>query len=59
MTRWVATFEDNTKPDVSWIREQHADAHFAYLANNRNKILLGGGLRRDPGEWYCGGLWVT
>jgi len=32
MTRWVAIFEDNTKPDVSWIREQLADAHFAYLA---------------------------
>jgi len=36
-------FEDNAEPDLSWIREQHAEAHFAYLADNRDKILLGGG----------------
>ena len=58
MTRWVAIFEDNPEPDVGWIRKQHAEAHFAYLGDNRHKILLGGGLRHRPGDWYCGGMWV-
>ena len=58
MTRWVAIFEDNTEPELGWIRAQHADAHFAYLADNRDKIVLGGGLRHAPGERYCGGMWV-
>jgi len=40
------------------VRRQHAEDHFAYLAANRAKILLGGGLRPAPEEWYCGGLWV-
>jgi hypothetical protein len=56
VTRWVAIFEDNPEPDVGWIRQQHARAHFDYLSENRDKILLGGGLRHAPGEWYCGGL---
>src|SRR5262249_50159842 len=25
---------------------------------HRDKIVLAGGLRPNPGEWYCGGLWV-
>ena len=58
MTRWVAIFEDNPETEVGWIRKRHAQAHFDYLGNNRDKILLGGGLRNTPGEWYCGGLWV-
>jgi uncharacterized protein len=58
MTRWVAIFEDNPEPEVGWIRKQHAEEHFGYLAEHRDKILLGGGLRHAPGEWYCGGMWV-
>ena len=58
MTRWVAIFEYNLESDVGWIRKQHAEAHFAYLGGNRHKILLGGGLRHGPGDWYCGGMWV-
>ena len=30
----------------------------AYLAEHKDKIVLGGGLRLAPGEWYCGELWV-
>jgi uncharacterized protein YciI len=58
MTRWVAIFEDNPEPEMRSIRKEHAEEHFAYLAKNSNKILLGGGLRNAPGEWYCGGMWV-
>lgn len=54
--RWVAIFEDNE--GVESIRREHATAHFDYLASNRDKIVIAGGLRPGPGEWYCGGLWV-
>lgn len=58
MARWVAVFEDNPDAEAGCVRRQHADDHFAYLAENRDKIVLGGGLRPSPDEWYCGGLWV-
>jgi uncharacterized protein len=58
MTRWVAIFEDNPQPEVGWIRKQHAEEHLGYLTKNSDKILLSGGLRLAPGEWYCGGMWV-
>jgi hypothetical protein len=54
--RWVAIFEDD--PGADWVRQQHADEHFDYLARHRDRIVLAGGLRPGPGEWYCGGLWV-
>jgi uncharacterized protein YciI len=58
MTRWVAIFEDRADDAARQVRTQHAEAHFAYLAAHRDRILIGGGLRPAPGEWYCGGLWV-
>lgn len=54
--RWVAIFNDNEGLDS--IRKEHSVAHFDYLAANRDKILIAGGLRPAPGEGYCGGLWV-
>ncbi|MGH2375763.1 MAG: YciI family protein [bacterium] len=54
--RWVAIFEDNEGLDS--IRKAHASAHFEYLSANRDKIVIAGGLRPAPGEWYSGGLWV-
>jgi uncharacterized protein len=56
MTRWVAIFEDD--PQADWVRKQHSQAHFDYLAAHKDRILLGGGLRPSPDEWFCGGLWV-
>ena len=59
MTRWAAIFEDDTANDPGGeIRKTQAQAHFAYLAAHRDRILIGGGLRTAPDEWYCGGLWV-
>ena len=49
MTRWVAILEDN--PQADWVRQQHSQAHFDYLAAHKDRILLGGGLRPAPGEW--------
>jgi uncharacterized protein YciI len=54
--RWVAIFEDNEGFDS--VRKEHSSAHFDYLAANRDKIVIAGGLRPAPDEWYCGGLWV-
>jgi len=54
--RWVAIFEDD--PGADWVRKDHAQDHFDYLARHRDKIVIGGGLRPAPDEWYCGGLWV-
>lgn len=54
--RWVAMFEDD--PAQDWVRKGHDQEHFAYLSRHADKIVLGGGLRPGPGEWYCGGLWV-
>ncbi len=54
--RWVAIFDDNE--GLESIRREHSAAHFDYLAANRDKIVIAGGLRLAPSEWYCGGLWV-
>ena len=54
--RWVAIFDDTEGREA--VRKDHSGAHFDYLAANRDKIVIAGGLRHAPGEWYCGGLWV-
>jgi|GEM_PF-2850689 len=54
--RWVAIFDDNEGRES--VRKEHSGAHFGYLAANRDKIMIAGGLRPAPAEWYCGGLRV-
>lgn len=54
--RWVAIFDDNEGFD--WVRKEHSSEHFDYLAANRDKIVLAGGLRPAPEERHSGGLWV-
>jgi len=54
--RWAVIFDDNEGRD--WVRKENAEAHFGYLAANREKILIAGGLRQAPDERPCGGLWV-
>ena len=56
MARWVAIFDDD--PDAADVRRNHQADHFAYLDQHRDVIILAGGLRPAPGEWYCGGLWI-
>lgn len=58
MARWVAIFEDKPEAEAGWVRRDHAEAHFAYLAQHADRIRLGGGLRPEPGAWFTGGLWV-
>jgi uncharacterized protein YciI len=54
--RWVAIFEDHAGRE--WIRKEHSQAHFDYLASQSHKIRLAGGLRELPNALYCGGLWI-
>jgi hypothetical protein len=42
MTRWVALFEDNPEAEVGWIRKQHAEEHFRYLAEHRSPLRTSG-----------------
>ena len=58
MARWVALFEDHPREIGDPIRKNHSQAHFDYRAEHSDRILIGGGLRPNPDEWYCGGLWV-
>lgn len=54
--RWVAIFEDDL--GMLEVRMKYGQAHLDYLATNENEILIGGGLRKGPGESFAGGLWV-
>ena len=58
MARWVALFIDKEEAITRTIREQHAQAHFDYLAEHKNEILIAGGLRPDETSWFSGGMWV-
>ena len=44
MERWVAIFEDITKSEARPIRMAQEKAHNDFLAENRNEIVLAGGL---------------
>jgi uncharacterized protein len=56
VARWVVIFEDIA--GMLAVRQQHEPAHLAYLAANKDKILIAGGLSPAPGETFVGGLWV-
>jgi uncharacterized protein YciI len=56
MARWIVLFEDNA--DAAWVRKNHAQDHFDYLAAHADRIVIGGGLRPEPDAWWEGGLWV-
>ena len=56
MARWVVIFEDAA--GMLAVRQQREPAHLAYLAANKDRILIAGGLRPAPGETFVGGLWV-
>ncbi len=57
MARWVAIFEDD-ELRAKDIRGKYTRYHLAYLGANKNKILLAGGLRPEPGGSFEGGLWI-
>jgi uncharacterized protein YciI len=54
--RYVAIFED--APEMLLIRQTRSEQHIAYLKEHRNEILIGGGLREEPGGVFVGGMWI-
>jgi uncharacterized protein YciI len=54
--RYVAIFEDS--PEMLLIRKARSEQHIAYLKEHRNEILIGGGLREEPGGAFVGGMWI-
>nr|TFG55597.1 MAG: hypothetical protein E4H34_00175 [Hyphomicrobiales bacterium] len=57
MARWVAIFEDD-ETKAKDVRGKYTQDHLAYLAANKAKILLAGGLRPEPSGSFEGGLWI-
>ena len=39
-------------------REKNEARHFAYLDKYYSEIIVGGGLRNEPGGHFVGSLWV-
>ncbi|MFY0596119.1 MAG: hypothetical protein JXQ85_06795 [Cognatishimia sp.] len=57
MTRWTVIFKDT--PDMLSIRadKTRRDAHIAYVRAHP-ELLIGGGLKPNPDQEFCGALWV-
>ena len=56
MTRFIALFRDAVDPKA--VEADISAAHFSYLEQNRDRIVLAGGLRPDAGQPFCGALWI-
>lgn len=56
MPRFIALFRDPVDPTA--VAAEISAAHFAYLDQCRNNVLLAGGLRADLGQPFCGALWI-
>ncbi len=53
---FVARFSDN--PGIAERRSELLEAHFKWLNDNKDKVLLAGSLRADVGGDSLGGLWI-
>ena len=58
MTRWVVIFKDNSKMLDVRARKDLRDAHVAY-AKDHPELLIGGGLKQETDQPFCGALWVV
>jgi len=54
---FIARFTD--KPNVSELREKLLPAHFKWLDENKEKVLVPGSLRPDVDGPSLGGLWIV
>ncbi|MEH6578338.1 MAG: YciI family protein, partial [Amphritea sp.] len=54
--RLVVIFKD--KPEMMAHRDENESLHFAYLEKHYDEIIVGGGLRHEPGGCFVGSLWV-
>jgi uncharacterized protein YciI len=53
---FVARFTD--KPGLDERRAELLEAHFKWLDENRDKVIIAGSLRPDVGGPSLGGLWI-
>jgi hypothetical protein len=53
---FIARFTD--KPGIDERRAELLQAHFDWLDNNKDKVILAGSLRPDVGGPSLGGLWI-
>jgi uncharacterized protein YciI len=58
MTRWVVVFEDSMEMLGVRANKDLRDAHVAY-AKNHPELLIGGGLKPETDQAFCGALWVV
>jgi uncharacterized protein YciI len=56
--RWVAIFRDTSDMLDVRARKDLRDAHVAY-AKKHPELLIGGGLKPEPDEAFCGALWIV
>lgn len=58
MTRWAVIFHDDPKMLSIRADKSKRDAHVAY-ARTHPQLLIGGGLKPDLDQDFCGALWVV
>jgi len=58
MTRWVVIFKDS--PEMLNVRAKKdlRDAHVSY-AKEHPELLIGGGLKPETDQPFCGALWIV
>lgn len=47
------------KPSQGALRAEHLEAHIHWIDQNKEKVLVAGSLRQEPGQVPKGGLWVV
>lgn len=58
MTRWVVIFKDSQEMLEVRADRKRRDAHVRY-AKEHPELLIGGGLKPETDEPFCGALWVV
>jgi uncharacterized protein len=58
MTRWVVIFKDTPQMLDVRAKQELRDAHVKY-AKSHPELLIGGGLKPETDEDFCGALWVV
>jgi uncharacterized protein len=54
---FAVRFYDRT--DRTEVRRQQLQAHIDWLDEHKDVVLIGGSLRKEPGENPVGGLWLV
>ncbi len=58
MTRWAVIFKDTAEMLSIRARQDLRDTHVAF-AKEHPELLIGGGLKPDTDQPFCGALWIV